>query len=73
MAILLLLALLACLAALVPAAYLLGFRLGGAHWYDRLVETRLAAAKAERQLHDLTRQAFVAMAEHAQESQRFGQ
>jgi len=47
-------------------ALLLGFRLGGKRWHDRLSEVRLEAARAERQLHDLTRDAFVAMSEAAQ-------
>lgn len=50
----------------VMAMFLLGFRLGGDHWQAELTRLRLEAVKAERQMHDLTRQAFVAMAEHAE-------
>lgn len=46
--------------------FLLGFRLGGSHWQNRLLETQIESAKARRQLHDLTRNAFVAMAEYAE-------
>ncbi len=50
--------------ALTATVFLLGFRLGGDQWQRRLLEVRLEAARAERSLHDLTRNAFVAMAEH---------
>lgn len=46
--------------------FLLGFRLGGDHWLSELARVRMEAAHAERQLHDLTRQAFVAMSEEAE-------
>ena len=52
------------------AWFLLGFRVGGARWQCRLVHTQMEAASARRQLHDLTRQAFVAMADHALRSGR---
>jgi hypothetical protein len=58
--------LIVALLALSSAVFLLGFRLGGGHWKDRLSQVRMEGAQAERQLHDLTRQAFVAMAEEAQ-------
>ena len=45
--------------------FLLGFRLGGTHWQSRLLQTQMEVATARRQLHDLTREAFVAMADHA--------
>lgn len=45
--------------------YLLGFRLGGEHAQEELLRVRLEAAAAERQLHELTRNAFVAMSEEA--------
>jgi hypothetical protein len=45
--------------------FLLGFRLGGGHWQEQMLRTRLETASARRELHDLTRQAFVAMADHA--------
>lgn len=51
--------------ALGAVLFLLGFRLGGEHWYNELLRVQLEAAQAERRLHDLTRQAFVAMAEEA--------
>ena len=50
--------------------YLLGFRLGGQSGVSELQRVRAEAAEAERQLHDLTRSAFVAMAEAA-ERRRF--
>lgn len=58
------------LAALVGFAYLLGFRLGGQHWQDELLRVRLESVSAQRQMHDLTRQAFVAMVEHAEQQRR---
>lgn len=51
---------------LVTVVYLLGFRLGGTSWLSELTRVRAEAAQAERQLHDLTRQAFVAMAEEVE-------
>ena len=48
-------------------AFLLGFRLGGDHWQSELTRVRLESGQAERQLHDLTRQAFVAMTKHAEQ------
>ena len=50
--------------------YLLGFRLGGQSGISELQPVRAEAAEAERQLHDVTRSAFVAMAEAA-ERRRF--
>jgi hypothetical protein len=50
---------------LMGGAFVVGFRLGGSHWYQELLELRLQAAQAERHLHELTRSAFEAMAEHA--------
>jgi hypothetical protein len=50
----------------VVVVYLLGFRLGGASWLGEVSQVRAEAAQAERQLHDLTRQAFVAMAEEVE-------
>ncbi len=52
--------------ALTGSVFLLGFRLGGGRWRAELARVRLEAAQANRQLHDLTHQAFVAMAEEAQ-------
>ena len=60
--------LLACLIGtlvlLFLSLYLLGFRLGGRYWESRITEIRSESAEASRQMHDLTREAFVAMAEH---------
>jgi hypothetical protein len=46
--------------------FLLGFRLGGEHWQSELAKIRVQAAQAERQIHNLAREAFVSMAEAAQ-------
>ena len=51
---------------LMVVVYLLGFRLGGSFWFSDLSRVRAEAANAERHLHDLTRQAFVAMAEEVE-------
>jgi uncharacterized membrane protein YciS (DUF1049 family) len=53
-------------AGLIAVIFLLGFRLGGEHWQSELSRVRLEAAQAERRLHDLTRQAFVTMAEQVE-------
>lgn len=58
--------LLVLLALVAGLAFLLGFRIGGEHWLGELTRVRMEAADAERQLHHLTREAFMAMAEHAQ-------
>jgi hypothetical protein len=55
---------------LAVASYLLGFRLGGAHWQQELMRVRLEASQASRQMHELTRQAFTAMAEEADRQRR---
>jgi hypothetical protein len=47
--------------------FVLGFRSGGQHYQSELQRTRFEAAQAERALHDLTRQAFIAISEHAYE------
>jgi len=54
------------------AWFLLGFRLGGTHWQNELLLTQMEAASARRQLFDLTRQAFVGMAKHAQRARGVG-
>ena len=56
---------------IVTLIYLLGFRLGGQSWISEAQRVRAEATAAERPLHDLTRSAFVAMAEEA-ERRRFG-
>jgi hypothetical protein len=48
---------------LVGACYVLGFRIGRKHWLCELARVRMDARQAELRLHDLTREAFVAMAE----------
>jgi uncharacterized membrane protein YciS (DUF1049 family) len=53
-------------ACLVGVVFLLGFRLGGERWQSELSRVRLEAAQAERQLHNLTRQAFMTMAEQVE-------
>ena len=52
--------------SLIGVIYVLGFHVGGEHWLSELARVRLEAARAERRLHDLTREAFVAMAEHVE-------
>jgi hypothetical protein len=54
------------IAMVLALTYLLGFRLGGQSWVAEAQRVRAQAAAAERQLHDLTRSAFVAMAEEAE-------
>jgi hypothetical protein len=56
---------------IVTLTYLLGFRLGGQSWITEAQRVRAEAAEAERQLHDLTRSAFVAMAEEAEHRRHF--
>lgn len=63
--------LVAVLGIMVVAIFLLGFRLGGGHSQNELSRVRLESAQAQRRLHDLTREAFVAMAEQV-ESRRGG-
>ena len=54
------------LLGLFAAIFLLGFRVGGGQWQEELAHVRLEAALAQRQMHNLTRQAFVAMAEQTE-------
>lgn len=65
MAILLLLTLI-LLGLSLSAFYLLGFRLGGESCRNELERIRSESHLAERRLHELTRSAFIAMAEEAQ-------
>lgn len=51
---------------LVLALFLLGFRLGVHQATLELLRVRTEATQARRQIGDLTRQAFVAMAEEAE-------
>lgn len=53
--------------AIAVGVFVLGFKVGGRFWQSQLQRTRFEAARAERQLHDLTRAAFVAMAENVDE------
>jgi uncharacterized membrane protein YciS (DUF1049 family) len=62
--------LLVALVTLGAALFLLGFQLGGEHWQARLLRVRLESERAQRQMHDLTRQAFVAMSQRAEQSRR---
>lgn len=52
--------------SMAGAAYVFGFRLGGENWQRQLLEVRRESARAGREIHDLTRQAFIAMAEEAE-------
>ena len=70
MTVLLITALVAGFFLVVVLVYLLGFRLGSQSWIGELQHVRAEAAEAERQLHDLTRSAFVAMAEAAEQRRR---
>jgi hypothetical protein len=64
--ILLLLGFVVAAGLVIALTFLLGFRLGGQSWITEAQRVRAEAAAAERQLHDLTRSAFVAMAEEAE-------
>lgn len=50
----------------MTSLYLLGFRLGGDYWASELRRVQEEAARAERALHDMTRRAFVSMAEEVE-------
>lgn len=56
--------------ALVGLVFLLGFRLGGQSAWAESQRVRAQAAAAERELHNLTRSAFVAMAEEVDRQRR---
>ncbi len=56
--------------ALIVGAFMVGCREGSHHWQTLMDDTRRQSANAERQLHDLTRQAFVAMAEEVERHRR---
>lgn len=51
--------------ALSASVYLIGYLLGSHGWRAKLEQVRAESREAERQLHDLTRDAFVAMSEQA--------
>lgn len=50
---------------LTGVAYLLGFRVGSERWRSEASRIRSQSSEAARRMHDLTRDAFVAMTEHA--------
>ena len=54
------------LLAVAVLAYLLGFRLGGGGYASEAMRIRAEAMRAQRDLHGLTRSAFIAMAEEAE-------
>ena len=54
------------LTALVATVFLLGFRVGDGSSATNLARVRSEAGEAQRRMHDLTRQAFLAMAEEAE-------
>jgi hypothetical protein len=56
----------AVLLGTLGAVFYPGARAGGAFWYRQLQRTRLESARAKSHMHDLTRDAFVAMAEHVE-------
>ena len=59
-------ALVVTLSVIAVLTFLLGFRLGGHSWVAEAQRVKAEAANAQRELHDLTRAAFVAMAEEAE-------
>jgi hypothetical protein len=48
---------------LVGVVFLLGFRVGGSSMAEELAQVRTEAAEAQRRMRDLSRQAFVSIAE----------
>lgn len=52
----------------VALAFLLGFRLAGEGWQGRLQCIQDDSARARREMHELTKHVFVAMAERAGQS-----
>ena len=60
----------AAVLAIVIGMFVLGFEVGGRFWQSELQRSRFETARAERQLHDLTRDAFVAMADHVDPDRR---
>ncbi len=53
--------------AMIAVAVLLGFRLAAPERDHELLRVRTQAAEAARRMHDLTREAFVAMTEHVEQ------
>lgn len=62
--------LLLAVVAVICLTFLLGFRLGGQSAWAESQRVRAQAAAAERELHNLTRSAFVAMAEEVDRQRR---
>lgn len=60
------------LTMLVTSLFLLGFRIGGEYWQEQVLQVRHEGAQASRQMHELTRQAFVAMADEANRQRKGG-
>ena len=52
--------------AFVAGVFVVGFQVGVRESQSELHRTWFETAQAQRRLHDLTRDAFVAMAEHAE-------
>jgi hypothetical protein len=61
----LLILILLVLTGLLVAVFTLGFHVAGVNWQRQLLGVRAEAAEASRAMHDLTRRAFIAMAEEA--------
>lgn len=66
----LLILILLVLAGLLVAVFTFGFHVAGTNWQRQLLQARTEAAEAGRQMHDLTRRAFVAMAEEAERQRK---
>lgn len=76
MVLIVLLLFLALVAIATGLAFLLGFRIGGTDSRNQVAQVKVEAARAQRELLDLNRRAFIAMAEHVQaahEERRGGQ
>ena len=70
--IILLVLILILLTTLMTTLFLLGFRIGGEHWQREVLQVRHEGARASREMHELTRRAFVSMAEEAERQRRGG-
>jgi hypothetical protein len=66
----LLLFVLSLILLLLGATYLLGFRLGSSRGLEELARVRLEGAQATREIWDVTRDAFVAIAEHVEQQSK---
>lgn len=62
--------LIAATLVIIALTFLLGFRLGGESWFAESQRIRAEAAASERELHNLTRAAFEAMADEASRQRR---